>query len=377
MKLALVGPLPPLRGGISQYNNSLLLSLRKLGYDVLPISYRVLYPSFLFPGSSQFDESTRAPDGSLASLSAWNPISWMKVSAKIRQHGATHIVLQHWHPYFVHCLRFMASHSNAERVTVIAHNVLPHENATLGKRLNPLLFRKADKVIVGGSEQLLQLKNLVPGVDGAVVPHPAYDRFFAEHSGESALDRHLEARKRLAIPLEIPYFVHLGLVREYKGVDVLLRAAARLTTDYRLDIIGEFYDKPDSYHALHSELKLGDRVRIDNRYLSDKEMADRIHAADAIVLPYRQATQSGIAMAALAGGAPIIATKTGALKDIVIEGENGILAEPDDIHSLADAIARFIKPSHCDWRQRREAISNSTLRQYSWDSLVNQIVRTV
>ncbi|GBE30033.1 MAG TPA: glycosyltransferase [Bacteroidetes bacterium] len=377
MKVELIGPLPPLRGGISQYNNSLLLALRKQGHDVLPVSYRVLYPSFMFPGSSQFDQSTNAPDGSLTTLTAWNPLSWKSADARIRQHGATHIIFEHWHPFFVPCLRYLATHSNAQRTTVIAHNVLPHENAGLGKFLNPLLFREADKVIVGASEQLVQLNALLPECKGEVVPHPAYDRFFTGHSDQSALDRHLEARRRLTIPTDIPYFVHLGLVREYKGVDILLQAAAKLTFDYRLDIIGEFYDKPEAYHLLHKELHLGDRVRIEDRYLNDEEMADRILAADAVVLPYRHATQSGVAMAALAGGCPIIASGTGALADLVKEGENGILAQAGDIDSLADAITRFTKPSPSDWRQRREAVSNRTLKQYSWDSLVNRIMETV
>jgi glycosyltransferase involved in cell wall biosynthesis len=374
MKLALIGPLPPLRGGISSYNHSLLQSLQSHEHDILPISFLTLYPSFMFPGTSQFDDHTHSPANVSRELVAWNPLTWRKTVASIRRFGATHIILEHWHPFFVPCLRFIAKNSMCSNVTIIAHNVLPHEKSGVGSKLNPMLFNLATKVIVGTGEQLDQLHHLLPNANGTVVPHPAYTSICRGSKVSSFRDQHVQARKDLGISLDTPYFVHLGLVRKYKGVDILLQAVSELQFDFKLDIIGEFYDKPGEYLALHNELQLSDRVSIEDRFLSNEEMEQRILAADAIVLPYRHATQSGIAMAALAGGAPVIGTSTGALRDIIEEGENGCLAQPESVDSFTESIHRFMKPGLKVWRAKRDSIATDTINKYSWEALVNKVL---
>ncbi len=376
MKFALIGPLPPLRGGIATYNNSLRKTLKSLGHDVLPISYRILYPSFLFPGTSQFDEEAESVDDSQNDLIPWNPLSWRKVVANIRRSGATHLIIQHWHPFFVPCLNFIARRALIDQVIVIAHNVLPHEKERIGRILNPVMFKASTRVIVGAGEQLKQLQNLVPEIPGTVVPHPVYAQLFTDPEADFQ-QLHLDARSELDIPLDLPYFVHLGLVRRYKGVDILLRAVKRIKSKYKLDVIGEFYERIGEYLALHNELELAEQVTLENRFLNDNEMRLRILAADAVVLPYRHATQSGIAMLTLAGGTPIIATSTGALTDIVVEGENGTLAQPEDADSFGEAISRFLDSGLISWRKKRNQIAANTRRDYSWETLARAIVEDV
>ncbi|MBS1262468.1 MAG: D-inositol 3-phosphate glycosyltransferase [Calditrichaeota bacterium] len=375
MTLALVGPLPPVRGGISQYNQSLLDTLRGRGLRVVAVGYRLLYPPFLFPGTSQFDSESTRPDDAHAVLTAWNPLSWLRAVVLLRRARVSRLVLQHWHPFFVPCLLFVAMLSRARTVVVIAHNVLPHEHRALGRMLNPLLFRRADRVIVGSSSQRSELLAIAPAVDARVVPHPAYDRFFAGRAGADAPGtRHFARRAELELPADVPLLVHLGLVREYKGVDVLLRALAGLRGQpFQLLVAGEFYDDPARYEQLIRSLQLGETVRIENRYLPDDELAGLIEAADAVVLPYRHATQSGVAMAALAGGCPVVATRTGALADVVREGENGTLADPDDEVSLRRAVERFLDAGLDAWRARRDTIAADARRRYSWDALADVI----
>ncbi|MCB2210833.1 glycosyltransferase [bacterium] len=374
MKLALIGPLPPLRGGISSYNLNLLNELLEQGHDVLPISYDVLYPAFLFPGSNQYDDNADPVVDSYPILNAWKPNTWLTAIKLIRSFGAERLIVQHWHPFFAPCLRFIARWAGVKPRVVIAHNVLPHEHAAIGRTLNPGLYRQADRVIVGANDQLSVLQKIAPRTTGVVQPHPVYSHFFAGREDCEPLTRYVEARKTLGIGEETPYFVHLGLVREYKGVDVLLRAVAQVERELQLDVIGEFYDDISSYQELQRELGHGERVRLDNRYLSDDEMALRCEAADAVVLPYRHATQSGIAMIALAAGAPVIATATGALSEIIREGENGCLAEPGDTESLVVALKRFLNSGLETWRRKRNVIAEQAADIYSWSALAANVL---
>ncbi len=374
MKLALIGPLPPLRGGISSYNLNLLNELLNQGHEVLPISYDVLYPAFLFPGSNQYDESADPIVDSYPILNAWKPNTWLHAIRLIRGFGAERLVMQHWHPFFTPCLRFIAHWAGVKPKVVIAHNVLPHEHALVGRLLNPGLYRQADRVIVGAADQLTILERIAPKTRGVVQPHPVYSHYFAGRKGSHPLARYVEARKTLDISEETPYLVHLGLVRAYKGVDILLRAVAQIERELQLDVIGEFYDDISSYQNLQRELGHGERVRLENRYLSDDELALRCEAADAVVLPYRHATQSGIAMIALAGGAPVIATATGALSEIIREGENGCLAEPGDTESLVVALKRFLNSGLETWRRKRNNIAEQAADVYSWSALAANVL---
>lgn len=261
----------------------------------------------------------------------------------------------------------------ARKVTVVAHNVLPHEKQAVGKLLNPRLFNLADRIVVGAGEQAEMLRGLDIDADIKVVPHPVYDRFFI-NDDQSSLERYTSERAAAGIPLEEFYLVHLGLVREYKGVDILFRALAELKDRlWRLEIAGEFYDDYERYDKLINDLGLVDRVIVRNQYLSDDEMARMIAASDGVALPYRHATQSGVAMAALAGGAPLIATRTGALADIVDEDVNGVLADPGSVESLRDAIVHFMDTSLDTWRSRRNAIAEQARSAYTWDTLAGVV----
>lgn len=372
MKVAAIGPVPPFRGGISHYNASLIGELRRKGHEVLPIGFERLYPKFLFPGSSEIDPASTPLEGAQSMLVPWDPRTWSSARKLLRDFAPDRVVAHHWHPFFVPAMRMVLGAVPASRVDVIAHNVLPHEHGIVGRLFNPFLFRHASRVYVGAKAEETRLHELVPGVEAMFMPHPVYDRF----SDEITLERQAEAKRELGYDPGQVLLVHLGLVRKYKGVDILLDAFSRLEQDnLRLEVAGEFYDDPTSYLRQVRTLQLEDRVRLVNQYLTDKEMAIRLRAADAVVLPYRHGTQSGVAMAALAAGVPVIASRVGSLADVVEEGELGCLCDPESVSDLVGAMLRFLRIGIDRWRLGRREIARLTRERYTWSALADRIVR--
>ncbi len=370
MNLGLAGPLPPLRGGIAHYNASLVHALRELGHTVHPVGFRRLYPPLLFPGTSEKDPDSVPFPGGEDILLAWDPRTWRRARRSLAARRIDRIVLHHWHPFFVPVLRSLARMKPPRGVVVIAHNILPHEHRRLGALLNPRLFREADLVLVGSRREGELFEQLLPGRRWHVAHHPVYDRFCEVCE---SLDP-AEARERLDYGPSTPLLVHLGLVRRYKGVDILLEAFARFgRREIRLDVAGEFYDDEARYREQVERLHLGDRVRLVNRYLSDEEMAVRLRAADAVVLPYRHGTQSGVAMAALACGTPVIATKVGSLPEVIEPGRYGELARPGDVDSLTRALERFYDPHRAAARLDREALAREAREKYSWRAVAERV----
>ncbi len=371
MRIALIGPLPPLRGGISHYNNSLLDELKNEGYEVLPVAFEKLYPNFLFPGTSEIDLKAKRVQSAKYDLISWNPLTWIKAKHRIFHFKPDIMILHHWHPFFVPVLSFLSNKCTRSKKVAIVHNVLPHENEAIGRILNPILYKGVQRILVGAGAEKKKLKNLVPDCNVTIAPHPIYDRFT---KNKKVVDQN-EAKLALGYSQAQTLFMHLGLVRRYKGVDLLLRAFSKIKRDdVILEISGEFYDDPQYYFELIEELNLQDSVVINNRYLSDDDMSIRLAAADLMVLPYRHGTQSGIAMAAFAAGVPVVASDVGSLPDIVVNGENGYIAKAGNVFDLSEALGRFIEDNVDKWRSKREEIADKTKEKYSWKSLVSKIM---
>ncbi len=370
MKIGVAGPLPPLRGGISHYNDSLVDALRSKGHVVYPISFHQLYPPFLFPGSSEIDSSAEPTPRSKAMLIPWNRHTWKDARKLYSRVAIDRLVVHLWHPFFVPCLRSISRIKGVEGVIVIAHNVLPHEHQWLGKVLNRSLFKRADLVIVGGTSQREKLAEISPSTNSLVIPHPTYDRYTGYVRGVSRQN----ARRKLGIAPDAKVLMHLGLVRKYKGVDVLIEAFHRLAQqDAQLLVAGEFYDDKAEYKRLAKRGIKSDRIQLVDKYLSDEDLALHIRAADAIVLPYREATQSGMAMAALACGTPVVATSTGALPDVIEPGVLGELARPGDVDDLTAAMERILTSEVYQSPHLTNSIMRTTAGRFSWDRLTGAI----
>jgi glycosyltransferase involved in cell wall biosynthesis len=367
VNITLVGTAYPYRGGIAHWNTQLARALsRRHVVDV--VNFRRQYPSLLFPGTSQM-ESAGIPPGMPTPrlVDSINPLNWLRVGWRLRTSRPDLLLFRYWMPFFGPCFGTIArvARSNGHtRVLTICDNILPHERRPLDASFTRYAFGSSDAFLVQSDAVERDLRAFLPGALYAKAPHPVYDMFGA------GVDRH-EARARLGIRSR-RLLLFFGYVRPYKGVHVLLDACARLdpSLDVHLLVAGEFYEDEGSYRGQIARLGIDTRVTLHNVYSPPEAVRDYFSAADAVVLPYLSATQSGIAQIAYNFDRPVIVTNVGGLAEIVDEGVNGTVVPPGDPAALADAIERFYRAGG---EEAMPPQVRARKQRYSWDAMVTAI----
>lgn len=330
MKISIIGPAHPLRGGIAHHVYWLNQEMTARGHVVQVISFRKLYPSLLFPGKSELDASRLQLDAQAERILApLNPLSWSQAFHAVQQFNPDAIVFQWWQPFFAPLTGWLARKFRRDhrRVIVECHNVVPHEGTPIDRILTRYAFRAIDEFIVHARADKERLQQIVPGKRINVSPLPVLREF--EAAGSSKRDGR-----------RILFF---GKVRRYKGLDVLLEAMPKVLANIECELLitGEFYDDIETYQRIIRKHGIEDRVRIVNRYVSNEEVGKFFAQADVLVLPYVSASQSGVAKIAFANDLPIIASRTGGLCDDLVEGVNGLSFRPGDVEGLADKIISY------------------------------------
>ena len=338
MRICLVGPAHPYRGGISHFTQMLARELQS-AHEVRIVGYSRLYPSWLFPGRTQYDEGGALVQvESLRVIDSVNPLTYRRAADAVVEFQPDLVVMQWWHPFFAPALRTVATavkRRSQAAVVFLCHNVLPHEGSAAATALARWGLKSADAFLLQSREDLETLKHIVPNAVADVHPHPTYTQFAA-----SATTRE-EARRALGVEGRVLLF--FGLVRAYKGLDDLLHAVALLPPELAatLLIVGEFYEAREPYDRSIQSLGIADRVRVVDRYVPDAEVAQYFMAADLVVLPYRSASQSGIVQTAYAFERPVVVTAVGGLPDVVENGVTGYVVPARDPAALAAAVTRF------------------------------------
>lgn len=335
MRITIVGPAYPLRGGIAHHVYLLHRSLTERGHSVQVVSFSRLYPGLLFPGKSPIDSSRLKLDpGALPLLDSTNPVTWFRAAGAIKSFAPDAVIIEWWHPFFaplVGVLGRLLKKSRKPRAHLVieCHNIFPHERTPLDRALVSFALSPAARFITHSQSDRKELLALLPGRTVEVSALPSPEEF-----------RRPGGRERDGRTL-----LFFGLVRKYKGLDVLLAAAAkaRARVDCRLIVAGEFYDPVEKYLALIDDYDLREHVTLEDRYIPNEEVSGLFERADVLVLPYLSATQSGVAQVALANGLPIIASRTGGLQEIVADGVNGLLVPPGDSDALARAIIDYFE----------------------------------
>lgn len=360
--VAVFGPFHPYRGGIA-HHTTLLASTLARTHPVLGLSYRRLYPGVLFPGRTQFDASAEplaCPGVEIVrAVDSIGPHTWPGAVRALRQAGTRLLVVQWWHPFFGPCCRALArgARRNGARVVYLCHNVLPHERGRLDVRLARFGLGGADGFLAQSRTDLELLDGLFPERPRELTPLPAFD-FFTR-------GRLTRAAARNALGVHGPVALFFGLVRAYKGLDVLLQAlaVARRTLPVQLVVAGEFYQDRRPYEEQVAALGIGDAVRLIDRYIPNEEVERYFLAADVVVLPYTSATQSGIAQIALSFERPVIVTRVGGLPEAVRDGETGLVVPPGDPQALAEALLGICTE---DGRARFAPHLSGAGEQFSW-----------
>lgn len=311
MRVTLLGPVYPFRGGIAHYTTMLQRTLLEHGHDAPIVSFRRQYPQWLFPGESDRDPSSqmmRAQDVSYI-VDPFRPITWLRACELVRAQSPDLVVFPWWTTYWALVWRAMTNRLRRKLpapVVFICHNVLPHEASPRDRWLTRLALHKGTHFIVQSDGERTRLLQLLRNARVSTVPHPVYDMF----AGGPGLSR-AEARSRLNLPDQAKVVLFFGLVREYKGLMDLLDAMPCVVREFGnvlLVIAGEFWEERDLYIQRISRLGIESVVRIDDRYVPNEEVQAYFRAADVVVAPHRRATGSGVVQMAIGFGVPLVTT---------------------------------------------------------------------
>ena len=368
--VVIIGSAHPLRGGgLATFNERLARAFLAAGREVVIYTFSLQYPSFLFPGTTQYSEEP-APEGLdiRVRINSVNPFNWWRVGREIRRLAPSLVVVRYWLPFMGPCLgtilRVLRRGGGAVRIVCIADNIIPHE-CRPGDRLFTRYFIGAVDAFVTLSRSVLDdLRRFGVRRPAVCVPHPLYDNF-----GE-ALPRG-EARARLGLPAEGVLLLFFGFIRPYKGLDLLFEAMADArvrAAGVRLVVAGEYYTDPAPYEAQLRRLGLGEAVILRTGFIADARVREYLCAADLVVQPYRSATQSGVTPLAYHFDRPMLVTRVGALPEMVPDGTVGLVCEPE-AGSIAAGILRYLALGGAHF----EPHIQEQKRLYGWDRLQQTI----
>jgi glycosyltransferase involved in cell wall biosynthesis len=336
LKIAILSCFYPYRGGIAQFNANLFEELSKT-HDVRAFNFSRQYPDILFPGKTQYvtKEDEAVPIEAEALLDTANPLSWGRTARAIRAWGPDVLLVRYWMSWFAPSLGEVARKmAPGCRVIGILDNVIPHERHWFDTPLTRWFLKGLDGAVTLCEEVGRDLQALRPDIPHTVLPHPIYTHFGAKLPRE-------EAERRLNIPAGRRTLLFFGLIREYKGLDILLQAFDLLDDRYQLVIAGEPYGSFDKYQKLIDGGRAPADVHVFPDYIRDAEVKNYFSAADLTVLPYRSATQSGISSVSAHFGVPMVVTDVGGLRETVGARGTGIVCENGTPACIAAAITRY------------------------------------
>jgi len=338
MKFSIIGPFYPLRGGIAHFSAGMAAALIKSGHQVQKISFKKLYPNFLYPGNSMFDPSKESIDPQIEfTLDPFQPGSWKTCIDQVKDFKPDLVVIQWWTTFW--SIPFSLIIRSLERESIktvfIVHNVFPHEVHFWDKFLAKCALQEASAFITLSTNEKMKLLDLLPGSKITVCYHPIYSQFL-----ENQLQK-ADARRSLGIPEDRPVILYFGIVRKYKGLDTLLEATSKLkyiTPPPVLLIAGEFWESKFRYSQIIKDLELQDQVFIFDRYIPNEEVALFFSAADLLAAAYSAGTQSGVIKTGISFGLPIIISENVAEGMDQVYADRTFIVPPGNPSALAEAI---------------------------------------
>lgn len=338
MKIAILSCFHPYRGGISQFNTAILTELGR-SHDVKAFNFKRQYPEFLFPGKTQYvtEDDEAAAVESTPVLDTANPLTYIKTARTIAEWNPDLLLTRYWMPYFAPSLGYVARRLKGRCKTVaVLDNVIPHERHFFDTALTRYFLGGFRGFITMSGSVSRELAEIRPGAVFRMLPHPLYSHFGEKLSRE-------EAEKSLGLAPGKKNILFFGLIRKYKGLDILIKAFARLPEDFQLIIAGEPYGSFEPYAGLIDGLptETRERVKIFPEYIPDSRVKVFFSAADVTVLPYRSATQSGISSISYHFEVPMIVTDTGGLKSAVGDGGTGIVVDAPEPDAVLGGIRKY------------------------------------
>ncbi len=340
--VVIVGPAHPLRGGLASFDERLAREFQQKGWDTTLYTFSLQYPGFLFPGVSQFSDEPKPENLNIqVCINSINPLNWIKIGLRLKKEAPDLIVVRYWIPFMGPCLGSIlriAKRNNKTKVICIADNIIPHEKRPGDSLFNTYFLPVPDAFVVMGESVKNALLQFKPEARYLLTDHPLYDNF-----GE-IVDKK-EARKYLNNPVDIKLVLFFGFIRKYKGLDWLLDAFSSpilKTSDIHLLIAGEFYEDSKPYFEQIEKNQIGNKILLHTHFIPDSQVKYYLSAADVVVQPYKNATQSGVTPLAYHFERPMIVTDVGALARLVPDNVVGLVCKPDP-ESIAMAIKSFFE----------------------------------
>ena len=372
MRIVILGTAWPFRGGLAAFNERLAKQFVQDGHEVEVVTFTLQYPSFLFPGKTQYSSEV-APDGLkiVREINSCNPLNWIKVGKRLKREAPDLLISCYWMAFFAPCygmIQQIVRRNGKTRCIGLVHNMIPHEPSVLDKCLAPFYVKQTDGFVALSDSVVQDIASLDREQKPKTFsPHPVYD-----HYGEK-MDRK-DACVALGLDDRKRYMLFFGLVRAYKGLDLLLDAFAKVKDelkDLQLVVAGEFYEDEDKYLAQIEANGLKDRVVVKNEFVADADLRKYFGVADLIVQPYRTATQSGVTQVAFHFEKPCLVTNVGGLGEIIHHRKMGYAVDPE-----VDAIANNMLDYYQNDRQ--EAFTKYLVKEkelYGWDIMAQAFYR--
>lgn len=367
-QVVIIGPAHPLRGGLSTFDHRLCRQFKDEGYDCCIYSFSLQYPSFLFPGTSQYTTEP-APEGIeiYSVINSIHPINWIQVGNTLKNLKPDLIIVRFWLPFMGPALGTIlrrVKKNKHTRVIAITDNVIPHEKRPGDTPFTRYFLKACDGFVTMSEKVMADLRTFETDKPAKQAAHPLYDNF-GEPISKAAARAHLGLKPDEKIAL------FFGFIRKYKGLDLLLEAMQEIKKDPRhikLMVAGEYYEDEKEYNELITRLNIGDSLIMRTQFIPDSEVKFYLCAADVVVQPYRNATQSGVTPLAYHFEVPMVVTNVGGLPSLVPHDKVGLVCEPNPA-----AIATAVK----EYFDRGEQYFLPALRmekqKYSWHTLVDTI----
>jgi len=365
--IKIIGPAYPYRGGIATTNERLAQEFISMGFDVEIETFTVQYPSFLFPGKTQYNLKS-APEilTIRRTVNSVNPLNWLSVGKRIGNEKPDLVIIRYWLPFLAPCLGTIAGMIRKNRhskIICLADNIIPHEHRPGDRSLTNYFIQRIDGLIAMSKSVLAEAKTFRGNLPMEFCPHPIFDNYGEKLSFEVA-------KEKLNLDVNTKYLLFFGFIRDYKGLDLLLNAFAdeRMRRfPVKLLVAGEYYSSPEPYLELIKKNKLSDLVVLRTDFIPDDEVNLYFSAADMVVQPYKSATQSGVTQIGYHFNKPMLVTNVGGLAEIIPDGKIGYVVEPDS-EKIADALVDF-------YRNERMAEFELNIveekKKFSWTIMAN------
>ena len=368
-KIFIIGPAYPLRGGLATFDELFCKAFNEQGHDCEIISYSLQYPNFLFPGSTQFDTSGNAPKNIKIHtlINSVNPLSWIKTANFIKKQKPDFIVFRFWIPFMGPALGSIARmvRKSGVKVLAITDNMIPHETRPGDVSFAKYFIKACDGFVTMSKAVMKDLEKFTNTSNKKYLLHPLYTSF-----GDKLIKA--DARRALDLPIDKQLVLFFGLIRNYKGLDMLLDAMNELKSNPNINLIiaGEFYEDKQPYLDLIKKYGIENRVILHGKFIANEDVKLYFSAADLVALPYRSATQSGVTQVSFHFEVPTLVTNVGGLGEIIPDKVAGYVVEPNG-KAIAEGIKDYFE------NNRMSSFTEGMKKEkqkYDWKIFVDEVI---